>query len=185
MSGGNVEMKTNILSRVIDTQGTNVAAGVVKNSKEIQISNKFSKEQTAALISGSNMSDYQVKQLRTACNKELGQNPFASAHKVTQARTEQLSISKDDFGATYQDLYRNKMGKNADKKKRTCILNVKNPKKYIVKVANIETDNLVSLGDGEDLHLCGMEMGVAVDLLQNLHFSTMMTKNYPTSIYYF
>ena len=115
MSGGNVEMKTNILSRVIDTQGTNVAAGVVKNSKEIQMSNKLSKEQTAALISGSNMSDYQVKQLRTACNKELGQNPFASANKVTQARTEQLSISKDDFEATYQDLYSNKMGKNADK----------------------------------------------------------------------
>ena len=104
MSGGNVEMKTNILSRVIDTQGTNVAAGVVKNSKEIQMSNKLSKEQTAALISGSNMSDYQVKQLRTACNKELGQNPFASANKVTQARTEQLSISKEDFEATYQRL---------------------------------------------------------------------------------
>ena len=47
MSVGNVEMKTNILSRVIDTQGTNVAAGVVKNSKEIQMSNKLSKEQTA------------------------------------------------------------------------------------------------------------------------------------------
>ena len=55
MSGGNVEMKTNILSRVIDTPGTNVAAGVVKNSKEIQMSNKLSKEQTAALISGSNL----------------------------------------------------------------------------------------------------------------------------------
>ena len=100
------------------------------------------------------MSDYQVRQLRTACNKGLGQNPFASARKVTQARTEQLSISKEDFEITYQDLYRNKMGKNADKKKRTCVLNVKNLKTYIEKVANIEKDNLVSLVDGEDLHLC-------------------------------
>ena len=54
------------------------------------MSNKLSKEQTAALIAGSNMSDYQIKQLRTACNKKLGQNPFASAHQVTQARREQL-----------------------------------------------------------------------------------------------
>ena len=35
MSGGNVEMKSNILSRVIDTQGADVAAGVVKESREI------------------------------------------------------------------------------------------------------------------------------------------------------
>ena len=151
MSGGNVEIKSNIISSVIDTQG---AAAVVKDSKEIQMSNKLSKEQTAALIAGSNMSDYQIKQLRTACNKKLGQNPFASARQVTQARTEQLSISKDDFETTYHDLYRNKMGKNADKKKRTCVLNVKNLKTYIEKVANIEKDNLVSLGDGDDLHLC-------------------------------
>ena len=63
MKGGNVEMKSNILSRVIDTQGADVAAGVVKESREMRLSNKLSKEQTAALISGSNMSDYQVKQL--------------------------------------------------------------------------------------------------------------------------
>ena len=131
-------MKTIILSRVIDTQGADVAAGVVKESREIRLSNKLSKEQTAALISGSNMSDYQVRQLRTAFNKGPGQNPFPSARKVTQARTEQLSISKEDFEITYQDLYRNKMGKNADKKKRTCELNVKNLKTYIEKVANIE-----------------------------------------------
>ena len=54
---------------------------------------------TAALISASNLSDYQLKQLRTACNKELGNNPFASAHKVSQARNNLLSIDKDDWTA--------------------------------------------------------------------------------------
>ena len=78
MSGGNVEVKATILSSVIDTQGAEIAKIVTKDSKEIQMTNKLSKEQTAALISGSNMSDYQLRQLRTACNKELGNNPFAS-----------------------------------------------------------------------------------------------------------
>ena len=86
MSGGNVKVKTSILSNVIDTQGADVTEGVAKDSTELQRTNKLSKEQTAALISGSNMSDYQVRQLRTACNKELGNNPFASARKVAQAR---------------------------------------------------------------------------------------------------
>ena len=124
MSGGNVKVKTSILSNVIDTQGADVAEGVAKDSTELQRTNKLSKEQTAALISGSNMSDYQVRQLRTACNKELGNNPFASARKVAQARNEILPISREDWETTYVDLYRNKIGKNADKKKRTCVLNV-------------------------------------------------------------
>ena len=100
------------------------------------------------------MSDYQVRQLCTACNKELGNNPFASARKVAQARNEILPISREDWETTYVDLYRNKIGKNADKKKRTCVLNVKNLKTYIEKIANIEKDNLVSLVDGDELHVC-------------------------------
>ena len=52
MSGGNVKVKTSILSNVIDTQGADVAEGVAKDSTEPQRTNKLSKEQTAALISG-------------------------------------------------------------------------------------------------------------------------------------
>ena len=154
MSSGNMEVKASILSSVIDAQGAEIAKIVTKDSKEIQLTNKLSKEQTAALISGSNLSDYQLRQLRTACNKELGNNPFASEREVTKARNEMLPISREDWETTYPDLYRNKIGKNADKKKRTCVLNVTNLKTYIEKVANIEKNNLVSLVDGDELHVC-------------------------------
>ena len=75
MSGGNVVVKT-------DIQGVDIAEGVAKSSKQIKQTNKFTKEKTAALISASNISDYQLKQLRTACNKELGTN-----HNTTQSFT--------------------------------------------------------------------------------------------------
>ena len=154
MSGGNVERKSTIIANVIDTQGAEVAAGVSKQSKEIKLTQKFTSEKTAALISGANLSDYQAKQLRTACNKELGANPFASAHKVTQARHNILPISKDDWESNYQDLYRNKFGKNADKKKRTCVKNVRNLKDYIQIMANSEKRNLDNLKDGDKLDVC-------------------------------
>ena len=167
MSGGNVKVKTRILASVIDAQGTEVAKGVAKYSKEIQLTNKLTKEKTAALISGSNMSDYQVKQLRTACYKELGANPFASAHKVTHARNKLLAVNREDWETNFYDLYRNKVGKNADKKKRTCVLNVKNLKKYIEKVAVTEKEILLCVGMG---------MEAMEDLWQNSHFSTMLTE---------
>ena len=37
MSGGNMEVKSSILSEVIDTQGPDIAASVVKNSNELNI----------------------------------------------------------------------------------------------------------------------------------------------------
>ena len=46
------------------------------------------------------------------------------------------------------------MGKNADKKKRTCVLNVKHLKSYIEKVAVSEKNNLANLNDGDELHVC-------------------------------
>ena len=47
------------------------------------------------------------------------------------------------------------MGKNAaDKKKRTCLLNVKNLKSYIQKMAWAEKRNLENLNDGDALHIC-------------------------------
>ena len=92
--------------------------------------------------------------MRTACNKELGSNPFASARKVTQARNENLVVDKDDWEINYHDLYRNKIGKNADKKQRTCVLNVKDLKTYIQKLAVAEKDNLKNLSDGDELQIC-------------------------------
>ena len=154
MSGGNVERKSIILANVIDTQGAEVATGVSKQSKEIKVTQKFTSDKTAALISGANLSDYQAKQLRTACNNELGANPFASAHKVTQARQNILPINRDDWEINYQDLYRNKCGKNADKKKRTCVKNVRNLKDYIQKMANSEKENLENLKEGDNLNVC-------------------------------
>ena len=59
MSSGNVVVKTNTLASVIDAQGADIAEGVVKNSKHRKQTNKFTTEKTAALISASNISDYQ------------------------------------------------------------------------------------------------------------------------------
>jgi len=92
--------------------------------------------------------------LRTACNKELGANPFASAHKVTQARHNILPISKDDWESNYQDLYRNKFGKHSEKKKRTCVKNVRNLKDYIQIMANSEKKNIENKKDGDKLDVC-------------------------------
>ena len=41
MSGGNMEVKSSILSEVIDAQGPDIAASVVKNSKELKQKNKL------------------------------------------------------------------------------------------------------------------------------------------------
>ena len=37
-------------------------------------------------ISGANLPDRAVVQMRTACNKTIGSNPFASRHKVEEER---------------------------------------------------------------------------------------------------
>ena len=96
-------MKTNILAGVIDAQEPNIATNVAKESKEWKLASKLTKESTAAIIAGANMSDYQVKQLGRACNKELVSNPFASARQVTQARNEALVVDREDWEITYHD----------------------------------------------------------------------------------
>ena len=60
-------------------------------------------------------------------------------------------ISKDDWEASYENLYKNKQGKYVNTKKKTCVLSVKNLKEYIGKVANKESENLIH---SEELHLC-------------------------------
>ena len=100
------------------------------------------------------LSDYQAKLFCTACNKTLGANPLASAHEVTQARHELLPINKEDLEVIHLDLYKNKVGKNAAKKKTTCVLHVNNIKTYIEKIAKSEKENLKNLADGDKLHVC-------------------------------
>ena len=51
MTGGNVEQKSTILAKVIDTQDAEVATKVLKHSKKIKETQKLSKEKTAAIIS--------------------------------------------------------------------------------------------------------------------------------------
>ena len=61
MSDGNVEIKSKILANVIDTGGDDVATSVAKKSRAIKLTQKLYKEDTAGLISGAGLSDYQVK----------------------------------------------------------------------------------------------------------------------------
>ena len=60
-------------------------------------------------------------------------------------------ISKDDWEASYENLYKNKQGKYVNNKKKTCVLSVKNLQEYIEKIANKESENLIQ---SEEVHLC-------------------------------
>ena len=67
--------------------------------------------ETAAIIAGSNSPDVLLDHLITAGNNKHGSSPFASRHQVLKARNEKLVISKDDWEASYENLYKNKQGK--------------------------------------------------------------------------
>ena len=41
-----------------------------------------------------------------------------------------------------------------DKKKKTCVLNVENLKKYIKKVAVTKKDHCLNMKDGDELYVC-------------------------------
>ena len=70
---------------------------LLKKLKEIQNNSNFTAAETAALISGTGSSDYAFIQLRTACNKRFGQNPFASCHEVESVRKEELPVNRNDW----------------------------------------------------------------------------------------
>ena len=125
------ESSSSIIAKLCDKKGPKFAASVAKKSKEIQNNSKFTPAETAAIIS-----DYAFIQLRTACNKRFGQNPFASRHKVESVRIEKLPVNRNDWETTYEDLYQNKQGKNVNKKKKTCVTKVENMKENIEKMAS-------------------------------------------------
>ena len=134
--------KAKILARIVDREGADFASEVFLKSKELKENKKFTAEQTASILSNSSMSDRDGVKLRTACNKELGYNPFASRHKVEEVRNKKLVIKREDWESSYEELYKNKQGKEARVKKNTCVFTVKNLHQYIEKLAREEAENL-------------------------------------------
>ena len=139
--------KAKILARIVDREGADFASEVFLKSKELKETKKFTAEQTASILSNSSMSDRDGVKLRTACNKELGYNPFASRHKVEEVRNKKLVIKREDCESSYEEMYKNKQGKEARVKKNTCVFTVKNLHQYIEKLAREEAENLPNSGE--------------------------------------
>ena len=150
-AGDDIGHKANILANIVDNEGSDFAASVFSKSKELKQTNKLTPKETAAMIAGANLPDRAVVQMRTACNKKLGTSPFASRHKVEEARERELVIKQEDWESSYEDLYKNKQGKEVHVKKSTCIFTVKNLHQYIEKLAVEDAENLVH---SEELLVC-------------------------------
>ena len=157
VSGDTENAQASLFAKVIDQTNKKIpgfADQLTRRSKALQEKQKYSAEETAALISGAKVSDNVFTKLRTASNKTFGHNPFASRHKVTAARENILPISREDWEDSEHHLFTQKQGKNARNQKKTTILRVKNLKQYIEKVANSKGNNLKHLNSGDDLEVC-------------------------------
>ena len=154
IAGESMESRSALVAKLVDKEGPEFAASVMTHSKELKQQKKFTPAQTAAIISGTSSSDRTFEQLRTGFNKTFGSNPFASRHKVEEARQETLPVSKDDWNVSYEELYKNKQGENVNLKKKTCILSVKDLLSYIQKMAVAESENLDNLKDMDELQVC-------------------------------
>ena len=89
ISGDNENAQTSLFAKVLDQknkQSPGFADQITRKSKALQEKQKYSAEETAALISGAKVSDNVFTKLRTASNKTFGHNPFASRQKVAAAR---------------------------------------------------------------------------------------------------
>ena len=97
VSGNDEDAQASLMAKVIDHKNrTNpgFARQLARRSKALQEKDKYSPEQTAALISGAKVGDNVFAKLRTASNKTFGHNPFASRHKVAAARENILPMSR-------------------------------------------------------------------------------------------
>ena len=150
-AGDDIANKANILANIVDKEGSDFAASLFSKSKALKNNQKLTPDQTAAVIAGANLPDRAVAQIRTACNNELGTNPFASRHKVEEAREKNLVVKREDWNCSYEDLYKNKQGKEVHVKRRTCVFVVKNLHHYIEKMAVDDAENLVH---SEELIVC-------------------------------
>ena len=111
LTGKYEEKKASLVAKVVDNMGSDFAKSVINKSKVLKEKNKFSPLETAAIIAGSNSPDVLLDHLITAGNNKHGSSPFASRRQVLKARNEKLVISKDDWEASYENLYKNKQGK--------------------------------------------------------------------------
>ena len=111
LTGKYEENKASLVAKVVDNMGSDFAKSVINKSKVLKEKNKFSPLETAAIIAGSNSPDVLLDHLITAGNNKHGSSPFASRRQVLKARNEKLVISKDDWEASYENLYKNKQGK--------------------------------------------------------------------------
>ena len=96
-AGDDIANKANILANIVDKEGSECAALLFSKSKALKNNQKLTPDQTASVIAGANLPDRAVAQIRTACNNELGTNPFASRHKVEEAREKNLVIKREDW----------------------------------------------------------------------------------------
>ena len=146
--------KVGILSKLIDKEGENFAASLLRNSNAIQNHLKLSPEDTAALIAATGGNDNVFTKIRTASNKKLGFNNFSSHRKVKLVRSQKLPIDRDDWLESKEMLYKLKQGQNARKQTETCVLKVKELKTYIGKIVTSEAENLTHLSNGDKLKIC-------------------------------
>ena len=148
------DSKVKLISKVIDREGSEFAASILRNSKSIQNNLKLTVEDTAALIAACGGNDNTFTKIRTATNKQLGFNNLASQRKVKLLRNRISTIDRDDWLESKEMLYKLKQGQNAKKQTETCVMKVKNLKAYIQKFVISESDNLTHLQDGDKLKIC-------------------------------
>ena len=120
LAGENIEGQAGLVARFIDGKGPQFAEAVSTKSKILKDQNKLSPEDTAAIISSTNMPSCTIDQLRTAHNKRFGLNPYASRHKVEKIQREILTQNREDWDATEHYLYLHKTGNKVNEKKKTC-----------------------------------------------------------------
>ena len=98
MAGESLHDQAAVVAKLVDREGPEFAASLMKQSEELKEQKQFSPAQTAAIISGTNMTDRSMARLRTAHNKVLGNNPYASRHKIDQEQRDLLTLNRDDWG---------------------------------------------------------------------------------------
>ena len=94
ISGNDENTQAALISKVIHSKGQNFADKVTLNSPELQECKKLSPEETAAFLSGANLSTNVLTKGITMFNKKWGRNPFASQKKVKAVREQILPINR-------------------------------------------------------------------------------------------
>ena len=81
VAGESIHDQAAVVAKLVDKEGPEFAASLMKQSQELKEQKQFSPAQTAAILSGTNMTDRSMARLRTAHNKVLGSNPYERLHR--------------------------------------------------------------------------------------------------------